>query len=275
MRTTLLRHLLPLFLILHASLASGMETTLEVHIGGAFPIAPFPDGRRLPLADPQGQHLLKKPQSIYNLLLDIEPSSGLNLGLTLWLNNFSLKSSWQYYPNVSVGVRDFSVTQLAGTKLSKDAQQVTLNHLLNRSFDKPLEDIENSLHQHVDFVQPSDWWIGKLLLGYRFRLPPFHIQPYLPLSFGLALFKEIQGIHFGPSFQTGLGCEYRLTEKVEIGVALIYEWAGIFLDEQFDLTQTSKSSTGGSEESDKNKDNNVSMESLHSFQLSVVIGYIF
>jgi hypothetical protein len=250
-----------------------MDVALELEVGSVLPLASFPDGLADTLADPQGQYFFKKPQSIYNVLLDIRPSPGFDVALTLLLNNFTIHASLAYHPQATMRISNFAIAQLEGQRLPPLAQKVYLKNLLERNKVGAPSYEQSIFDKTYRFTDPPRWLFSRLNVGYRWYLLDYRLRPYVPLGIGIGLFNENKNTHWGFSFLMGLGGEYRMSDKLDVGMRLQYEWLGFILTQNF-KTQVAWESMVASASAGKGA-LNAFLESFHSLQLGLTTTYHF
>jgi len=247
--------------VLDAHPAGAVEIALEVQLGVGFPLLPFPSGVPLPYADPSGA-IVGQPSSSVNLLLDLQPEPGFSCAASLLLNQFTLRTAFSVHTLARPLVTDLAVSRYSGMPLPQPLPNVYLKRLLGLDL--------SSLS--FDLPRYSPLFVLRFTLGYRFYLLERRLRPYVPLGIGPAVtFFEGQTLP-GLDLHLGLGCEYRVTDSVDVGLALQYEWTGVFLPDTFQA-QTSDTLTGAVSAGDSVL--GAFLKSLHTLQLGVTSTWRF
>ncbi|MCC6750336.1 MAG: hypothetical protein IT371_21910 [Deltaproteobacteria bacterium] len=239
--------------------ASAVDVGLELTPGAGIPLGNFPYGVPLGYDDAPGEAFLKVPDSSYNILLNLKPTVSFNLGLTLMINNFTLRSAIAVQKWSSASSTRFSVTKVAGQKTPELVQNLYVG-----TWDTGAIDISSDSPTFIT---------TRFALGYRWYLLDTRLRPYVPVGFGMAMLIMEGEANFGLNFYTGAGLEFRVTKHLDLGVAALYEWVGIFLPENFQASAAQGSIAKAA--SSGNSVFEAFIQSSHTLQLALTSTYRF
>ncbi|MFH1132408.1 MAG: hypothetical protein V1754_13815 [Pseudomonadota bacterium] len=240
--------------------ASALEVALEIQPGIGIPLSAFPDGIPVTLEDPEGKYLFEQPNSVYNVLVDLRTNPGFNFGMTLLLNNFSLRAAFAYHEVSSLRLTGIALVRIGGQDLPD-----IVHNIYPPIFDFP---------DKYEDMDSTSLVFTRIALGYRWYLADYWVRPYIPMDLGAAMIV-VGGddAYFGLCFRIGLGLEFRVTEFMDIGFSTTYEWMGFALPENF--TADAVPAQLATSVSSGNSIMEAFLESLHSLQIGATATFRF
>jgi hypothetical protein len=211
-----------LALVLASRPASAVEIGIELEPGLGITAGSFPSGVPYTYDDADGS-VTGYPSSTVNLLLDLKPTVAFSFAASLLINNFTIRTAVSVQKFSSVRLADLAIARLNGQDLPDPLPNIYLKNLLGFKGGE------------ADITDSETMVLARVTLGYRFYLLEGRFRPYVPLGFGMAIVHigGGGGTYYGPAAHLGFAAEYRLGERIDLGLAAQYEWMGFVLPENF------------------------------------------